>query len=103
MLCPADCAVVLWLQPVTLLAGQSASAMFVCLFVSVCVCVCVCCVCMCMCTRVCVCACASAWMCVLETCLKSTYNEHISRDNLLSVLNVCLQSLSVYLKVSIPF
>ena len=72
MLCPADCAVVLWLQPVTLLAGQSASAMFVCLFVSVCVCVCVLCVYVYVytCVRVCMCIC-------MDVCVGNMLKEYL--------------------------
>lgn len=74
MLCPADCAVVIWLQPVTLLAGQSASAMFVCLFVSVCVC----CVRMCMCTRVHVYTCVRVCMCIcMDVCVGNMLKEYL--------------------------
>ena len=70
MLCPADCAVVVWLQPVTLLAGQSASAMFVCLFVSVCVCV--------LCVYVYVYTCVRVCMCIcMGVCVGNMLKEYV--------------------------
>ena len=68
MLCPADCAVVLWLHPVTLLAGQSASAMFVCLFVSVCV----------LCAYVYVYTCVRVCMCIcMDVCVGNMLKEYL--------------------------